>query len=304
MEEAFLAWLRERLGPAPGLDVGPGDDAAVLRLGDERCVVTSDLLAEGTDFLGGECPWSWVGRKALAVNLSDLAAMAARPRAAVVSLLLPRRHGLEIAQAMYEGLLELAAEFAVPIAGGDTNTWEGPVVISITALGEVTPHGSWLRSGARPGDRILVTGRFGGSRLGRQFHFVPRVREALELNARYEVHAAIDVSDGLSLDLWRMACASRCGAMLELDRVPISEDATRLAARPDDDRSALDHALADGEDFELILAASPPEAEQMLQDQPLDVPLACIGEFLPREGLWSRTADGPPEELPPRGYWH
>src|SRR5207248_8962470 len=120
-----------------------------------------------------------IGRKALAVNLSDLAAMAAKPVAALVALALPRQGGEKIAKELYEGLLPLAAEFDCPVAGGDTNSWDGPLVISVTALGEVPPDRRWLRSGAHPGYAILVTGHFGGSILGPQFSFTPRVKEAL-----------------------------------------------------------------------------------------------------------------------------
>ncbi len=151
-------------------------------------------------------------REALAVNLSDLAAMAARPLAAVIALALPRHDALRIAQELYEGLLPLAERYGVAIAGGDTNSWDAPLAVAITLLGTPGPRGPLLRSGARPGDRILVTGAFGGSILDRHFDFEPRVHEALLLASRYDLHAGIDVSDGLSLDLSRLAAASGCGA--------------------------------------------------------------------------------------------
>ncbi len=162
--------------------------------------------------------------------------MAAQPVAAVIALALPRHDVLALgplglAQQLYEGLLPLADEFDVAIAGGDTNTWDGPLAISITLFGTPTTKGPLTRSGARPGDRILVTGSFGGSILGRQFDFQPRVREALLLAERYELHAGIDVSDGLSLDLNRLAAASGCGAVMELSRVPISAAAQELTAQ-------------------------------------------------------------------------
>ena len=143
--------------------------------------------------------------------------------------------------------------------------------ISITALGTVTARGPLLRSGARPGDRILVTGSFGGSILGKHLDFEPRVAEALLLAERYELHAGIDVSDGLSLDLSRLAGESGCGAVVDLLQIPVSEAAHALAAQNADGRTALDHALADGEDFELVLAAPPEAAEAILRDQPLDM---------------------------------
>jgi len=303
MEAEFLTWLRGRLPPHPRLRLGVGDDAAILQLAqDARCVVTSDMLNDGVDFLWDQCDGPLAGRKSLAVNLSDLAAMAARPLAAVVSLALPRRNALEVACQLYEGLLPLAAEFGVAIAGGDTNVWDGPLAISITAIGEVTERGPLLRSGARPGDAILVTGRFGGSLMGRHFRFTPRVREALLLNERYALHAGIDVSDGLSLDLSRLAQESGCGAVLELEAVPIHDAAYRIAAGGG--ATPCEHALGDGEDFELILAVPAEEATRLLADQPLNVPLSRIGSFIAEPGLYRAQADGRRQPLPPRGYEH
>ncbi len=302
MEFDFLAWLRDRLPSHPQLLLGPGDDAAVLRLlGD--CVATTDLLTEGVDFRLSECDSRRVGRKALAVNLSDLAAMAARPVAAVIALALPRAGALELAIQLYEGLLPLAEQHHVAIAGGDTNTWDGPLAISITALGETTPRGVWTRSGARPGDVVLVTGALGGSILGRHFDFEPRVNEALQLQEQYEIHAAADVSDGLSLDLWRVCEASGCGVELDLTAIPVHEDACRLASLRQDGVSPLEHALGDGEDFELILAVPPMQAAQLLNVQPLGVPLTRIGQFIAERGLWSHDLHGR-RPLTPRGFRH
>jgi thiamine-monophosphate kinase len=251
MESEFIAWLRKRLPPHPQLFLGPGDDAAILQLGrNARCVVTVDMLNDGVDFRLSDIDARRAGRKALAVNLSDLAAMAARPVAAVVALALPRIGGAELAVALYEGMIPLAEQYGIAIAGGDTNSWDGPLAISITAIGEPTPRGLWLRSGAKPGDKILVTGSFGGSIFGKHLDFEPRLNEALLLNDRYEIHAAIDCSDGLSLDLSRLAAESNLGAVVDLSAIPISSAAKDGSHAPD----ALNHALSDGEDFELILA--------------------------------------------------
>ena len=191
------------------------------------------------------------------------------------------------------------------IAGGDTNSWDGPLVVSVTAIGETTTAGSLLRSGARPGDRILVTGSFGGSILGKHLDFEPRVREALLLKDRYVIHAGIDVSDGLSLDLSRLAAESRCGAVLEPGRVPVSEAAVELARQRADGVTPLGRALADGEDFELILAVPPDTAAKLLTEQPLtNVPLSDVGYFIAEPGLWHIGADGQRQSLAPRGYEH
>jgi thiamine-monophosphate kinase len=305
MEQRLIEYLRKRIPPHPRLLLGPGDDAAVLSMaGTDRCVITVDMLTDHVDFELSQSDPKRIGRKALAVNLSDLAAMASRPLAGVAAVVLPRRGGMELAVSLYEGLLPLAEKYALAIAGGDTNSWDGPLAISITLLGEVTTRGPLCRSGAKPGDRIVVTGQFGGSILGRHFDFEPRVAEALLLADRYTLHAGIDVSDGLSVDLGRIAQESRCGAVVDLETVPVAAAAEQLSQSQNDGRTPLDHALSDGEDFELILAVPPDEADRMIRDRPVDVPLTVIGEFIDRPGLWRRDPSGVLIPLPPRGYQH
>jgi thiamine-monophosphate kinase len=310
MEIPFLHWLREKIPPSPHISLGIGDDAALLaqRTG-QQTVVTTDMLMEGTDFILQECGAAAAGRKALAVNLSDLAAMGAKPVAAFVSIAVSKRFGedaaLTVAKQLFAGLLPLAAEFECAIAGGDTNSWNGPLVISVTAIGEVPVGRAWLRSGARAGDAILVSGKFGGSILGRHLTCVPRVREAQQLQQmNAEVHAAIDVSDGLSLDLSRICAASGCGARIELTAIPVSEAAMELAAQDDAIKTPIEHALSDGEDFELILAVPPHEAERLLREQPLGTQLTQIGWFTPEPGLTQQLPNGEVLPLQPRGYEH
>jgi thiamine-monophosphate kinase len=306
LESDFIAWLRQRVPPHPQLLLGPGDDAAILRLGDRAdCVVTVDLLTEGVDFDSKTVSARRVGRKALAVSLSDLAAMAARPVGMVVAVALPRHGGRQLAVDLFEGLAEMAERYGVAIAGGDTNSWDGPLVVSVTAIGQTTAAGPLLRSGAKPGDRILVTGTFGGSILGKHLDFEPRVNESLLLAGLCRLHAGIDASDGLSLDLSRIAAESGCGAVIDLDRVPISPAAYELAGQQADGRSPLDHALSDGEDFELILAVAPGDAQRLLSDQPVaPLQLTDIGQFIAEPGLWQITAGGERQPLQPRGWEH
>jgi len=325
MESELIEHLRKRLPPHPLLRLGVGDDAAVLRMaGTEDYVLTVDLLTDHVDFELAEVGPRRAGRKALAVNLSDLAAMASEPLAGVVALALPRKGGMELAVELYEGLLPLAEQYGVAIAGGDTNSWDGPLAVSVTLIGKVTAAGPLKRSGALPGDRIVVTGSFGGSILGRHLDFQPRVAEALVLASRYKLDAGMDVSDGLSIDLAHLARESGCGAIVRTEAVPIADDAHRLAEQEKGtgpicrngpkgashklDLSpfppALEHALGDGEDFELILAVPPDEAERMLADQPLEVPLTPIGQFIAEPGLWQEDAKGRRAPLVPRGYQH
>jgi thiamine-monophosphate kinase len=301
MEAQFLQWLYERLPPHRHLKIGAGDDAAVIAgLSSRGTVITTDLVSDGVDFRLGEVDPRRVGRKALAVNLSDLAAMAAKPQAVVVAIALPRlgtEEALALAIALYEGMLPLSEELDVPIVGGDTNTHDGPLVLCGTAIGAVSERGPLTRHGGRAGDRLLVTGTLGGSLAGHHLDFMPRVREALLLHESYEIHAGMDISDGLALDASRLAESSGCGAVLDVDRVPIS-DAARNMAEP------LQRALGDGEDFELLLAVAPGEAARLLDNPPVACGLTDVGELISTAGLWQRETSGEVTPLEPSGWLH
>ncbi len=311
METEFIHRIRESVSDSsPFVPLGIGDDAALLATRGNDTVVTVDMLTDGVDFLLEQADPELIGRKALAVNLSDLAAMAAIPTAIVVAVSLPRKScrtgvgtlsTLELAGKLFHGIQTLARRYDVAIAGGDTNSWDGGLVLAITAFGKPTDRGITRRSGAKPGDRIFVTGPLGGSLLGRHFTFEPRVREALALNARYEIHSAIDISDGLSLDLSRLIAESKCGAILWETAIPISDDAYRR----NDSMTPLEHAIYDGEDFELLFTVSPETAEALLRDQPLEEPVYEIGEITPGDAaIRILTADGVMIPHQPRGYLH
>ena len=309
METDFVDWLLGRIPTDPRLEVPPGDDAAVLRPpAQRRTVVTVDMLTEGVDFvLGAGCTPEAVGHKALGVSLSDLAAMGARPEAAFVAVCLPRAGGDALARGLFAGIEPLARRHGVVVAGGDTNAWDGPLVASVTALGSVAPGMAWRRDGARTGDAIVVTGRFGGSLLGRHLAFEPRCREALAIAGGFAVHAAIDVSDGLSLDLARLLHASRRGGIVRLADVPIHPDAVRMSGLPGDGREPLDHALGDGEDFELVLTMPPDAARALVAAAtapPLELPVTIIGAVTEAPGLVAEDAGGGRRPLAPRGFVH
>jgi thiamine-monophosphate kinase len=306
MESDFVAWLLARLPADRRFEVAPGDDAAVLRPpAGRRTVVTVDMLMDGVDFvLGPDCSPRQVGHKALAVSLSDLAAMAARPEAAVVAVSLPRSGGQAIAEGLHEGIVALAATHGVALAGGDTNSWDGPLVVSVTAIGSALPGRAWRRRGARPGDVVVVTGPCGGSLLGRHLDVHPRCREAAAIDERFVVHGAIDISDGLSLDLSRLMAASGTGCLLSLAAIPIHADAIRMSRQLADGRSPLDHALTDGEDFELLLAMPPADARALVADPPAELRPAIIGEVGDTPGLTALAADGTRRPLEPKGFLH
>jgi len=299
-EFAYIDWLRRQTPADARVILGPGDDTAVLRFTPGAdCLVTTDMLLDGSCFILAEAGPRAVGRKAMAVNLSDIAAMAGKPVAAVVSVGLPRSGGRALAEELYRGLREVADEFQTALAGGDTNSWDGPLTISVTLLGEATPRGPVRRSGAKPGDWLLVTGPLGGSMRGKHLTFTPRIREALQLHELADLHALIDISDGLAADLAHICEESRCGALLRAESIPISDDARQM----NDARSPLDHALGDGEDFELIAAVSPDDARRVVATQPIPgLTLYHIGECV-EQGMWLER-EGQREVLPPRGYVH
>jgi thiamine-monophosphate kinase len=305
VEREFIHWLQQRLPATSRIQVGIGDDAAVVQVGScESIVVATDMLMDGVHFDLSTCAAARAGHKALGVNLSDLAAMAATPLAAFVSLALPRDKARDVGRQFIEGMALLSGEYDCPIAGGDTNVWSGPAVVNVAVIGAAGPRGAATRSGARPGDWILVTGAYGGSMLGRHLDVTPRVREARRLHSEYEIHATIDVSDGLAIDLSRVAEASECGAVVKLDEVPIHSDAHEVAQRFANGPSPLEHALGDGEDFELILAVSPEEGRRILSEWSLEVPIARVGEFVQEIGLWSEDASGKRTPLSPAGFEH
>src|SRR5262245_41869847 len=300
-EFAFIDWVRKRTAHTAEVIVGPGDDAAVLRPPTRPQLVTTDMLLDGSCFRLAEAGPYRVGRKAMAVNLSDIAAMAGVPTAAVVSVGLPRDGGRDLAEQLYLGMRAVADEFRVVLVGGDTNSWDGPLAISVTVLGEATERGPGLRSGARVGDWLMVTGPLGGSILGHHLDFTPRVREALRLHEMADLHAMIDISDGLAKDLHHICEESRCGALLYANRIPVTDAARQLGAR--DGRTVEDHALSDGEDFELVFTVAPADGDRWLREQPgAGIAVCRIGEIL--EDGYSIERAGKRERLEPRGYEH
>lgn len=299
----YIRWIRGQTLVASGVLVGPGDDCAVLTPRSRATLVTTDMLMDGVDFVLADLDPVAIGRKAMAVNLSDIAAMAGVPTAVVVSVSLPKHPPggttRDLAEQLYRGMREVADGFGVPIVGGDTNTWDNGLVISVTALGEVTERGAVLRSGAKPGDVIFVSGRVGGSILGRHLAPTPRIREALVLRQFVNIHAMIDISDGLAADLNHILAESCCGAILNSSSIPIHDDAVALSQRTG--QTPLHHALNDGEDFELIFTVSVADAAILSEQSP--VPVFRIGECVTERGLWLDVG-GNRSRLTPTGWIH
>ena len=247
-----------------------------------------------------------VGWKAMAKTCSDIAAAGCWPVAATVAAHLRPDLNDEWAMELYEGLVACCRQFEFALAGGDLATGGSAVHVAISMLGEGPKEGKdgspWLRNGARPGDALLVTGALGGSRGGRHLSFTPRLNEARALRekAGADVHAAIDISDGLARDVGHLCTESACGVELDRNALPFSDSLKDVS--PDE---ALQHVLGDGEDFELLVAVEPACAERLLASWDHTTPLTRIGTLLPQAaGRCIRGTEGKVEPLPDIGYEH
>ena len=300
-ERRLIDWLRRRIKLPPCVEVGPGDDAAVIRpAAGSRIVVTTDAFLAGTHF-AADASAARIGHKVIAASVSDIAAMGCYPLASFVTLGLARSFGESFVLELGEAMIAAAEKYDAPIAGGDITSWTGPLSVTVTVVGETRGLDPVLRSGAKPGDRIFVTGALGGSLVGRHLDAPPRVREGIFLNAEIGASAMIDISDGLSTDLNHIADESGVGAVVSEAAVPVSEDARELSRG--DGLPALRHALNDGEDFELLFTVPPEKAARLRQAWPFDLAVTEIGEMGGREVVLEH-ADGSRERLEPRGYEH
>ena len=320
-EFELIARLTRSLPTNDSVLVGPGDDCAVLDLGLENRVLLfkTDAVVEGIHFTA-DTPPEKIGHKALARCLSDIAAMAGTPTCALVTIALPRDFRVEVLEGIYRGLSALARRHDVAISGGETTTNPERLLISIALIGWAPRGKATLRSGAKVGDAIFVTGQLGGSLAGRHLDFEPRLAEARWLAAHFPIHAMMDLSDGLAGDLRHILNASGVGAVLLGKSIPISraaKDRTRdLSAAAEGQPSAplptgprksrLLAALTDGEDFELLLTVASRDAVPLLdawRRQFPDVPLTCIGRITAGSGLKIKTEHGV-HELHAHGYVH
>jgi thiamine-monophosphate kinase len=274
-EHALIERIRAAAAPSPAwVTVGMGDDAAVLEPARNRSeVITTDAFVEGVHFDRSYVPPAAIGHKALAVNLSDLAAMGAEPRAALLSLLLPPSMAAADFDAMMAGWLALAADHGVTLVGGNISRSPGPLVLDVTLTGTVKPRSILKRTGARPGDGIYVSGTIGaacagfislqrdggGAGAADQARFLrpdPRVRLGLLLGRNRVASACVDASDGLADALRQLATASQVGIDIDGDVVPVPEAARACLAgqgAPD----AFAAAISGGEDYELVFTVPP-----------------------------------------------
>lgn len=320
-EDELIARLRERVRDAggPRLLVGIGDDAAVWQPSrGNRSVITTDALVEGVHFRRDLMSARDAGRRALASNLSDIAAMGARPVLATIALSFPPHTDPAWLLEAYDGIADLAKQARCAIAGGDI-TRAPAIAFAITVVGEVRASNLKRRDGARPGDVVAATGPLGASRAGLRIAAdfpqfaddadlsaalaafrtpVPRLREGRWLGASRHVHAMMDLSDGLSTDLARVCAASGAGAVVE--HVPVHDVARRVAAHTGDDPAAW--AAGGGEDFELLACVGKRAFEHLAGRfrAHFGRELIAVGRIV--DGAGVRLASG--EALPPTGWDH
>jgi thiamine-monophosphate kinase len=320
-EFELIAKLTHALPTNKSVVTGAGDDCAVLDLGvpDKLILFKTDAVVEGFHFTR-ETPPEKIGRKALARCLSDIAAMAGTPTAALVTIALPaapkRSEGgpenfdAEFVAKIYDGINVLAREHGVAIVGGETTTNPERILISISLLGTVPRGKQILRSGAIVGDAIFVTGELGGSLAEKHLDFEPRLAEARWLAENFAIHAMIDLSDGLAGDLRHILNAGKTGAEVLKSAVPISRAAKlaekRLAGTLAPPKPAFVAALTDGEDFELLFTVSSKDAVKLLDEWKKTFPklkLSCIGKIVAGDGILIRDKSGS-HQLNAHGYVH
>jgi thiamine-monophosphate kinase len=251
-EDLLLAQLFRDFRPHREVIVGPGDDCAVLSAPGkgEYLLLKSDCVVEGVHFRPNENARA-VGWKAMMRTLSDFAAMSGVPRHALVTLVISSARESSWVKRLYSGLQAAADRFDVSLAGGETSATRGPLVLVVSAAGVVEKKRCVLRSGGKAGDALFVTGKLGGSGKGRHLRFIPRIEEARWLTRNFEIHAMMDVSDGLGADLPRLAKASRLAFEIDQPRIPRNRGCT------------IADAMNDGEDYELLFAISPNDAARL-----------------------------------------
>ncbi len=252
-EFGLIELIRKRLRHTKGVIKGIGDDSAVIsQFPGKLQLLTTDTLVENIDFKMKEASPEQVGRKLLSVNLSDIAAMGGVPKYSLLTLGLPAKTSMSWLNRFLKGFLSLSARYKVKLIGGDLSN-SGTLWTSLVLIGMIERKNCVYRCGARPGDDIFVTGSLGGSILGKHFDFKPRLNEAREIIKRFHPTSMIDISDGLIQDLRHIMEESAVGADVFASAIPISDAARKLSRI--DKRTALMHAMTDGEDFELIFTA-------------------------------------------------
>ena len=286
---------------------GAGDDCAVLDVGlpDRFLLFKTDSVVEGIHY-DPATPAEKIGHKALGRCLSDIAAMAGTPSAALVTIALPHKFDIHFVEGIYQGINALAREHAVAVVGGETTKNPERTLVSIAMLGFAPRGKAVLRSGAKPGDALFVTGELGGSLTGKHLEFEPRLVEARWLAEHFSIHSMLDLSDGLASDLRHILKASHVGAEILAKAIPIAREVRRMAKSESSAKPPLLAALTDGEDFELLFTVASRDAMPVLDAWKKQFPklkLSCIGRITSGEGISIRDKDGV-RPLTAHGYVH
>lgn len=271
---------------------GIGDDAAVLKYTkDKYLLYTCDMMLEGRHFVRAAGGYL-AGKKALSVNISDIAAMGGTPKYAVISLGVPASLDLRYVDDLYRGIKDVAGRFKIDLVGGDTIASE-KIIINITLIGEVEKKRVALRSGAKAGDLIFITGRIGGSFSGRHLDFTPRLKESLFLVKNFKINSMIDISDGLIADLGHILKSSKAGAIIYERQIPLSGKA-----------KDFNSAVRSGEDFELVFTVPSRQGTSLIKKWPFRTRLSKIGKICSASDLCLIRKDGKKEKIKPEGYSH
>ena len=290
-EFKLIERFRKQIKLDPSVIVGSGDDCAVLEFDKKRYqLFTCDMLVENIDFTLKDNPY-FIGRKAVAVSISDIASSSGLPKHCVISLGIPKNTPLKFLDSLFKGMLDICKEFKINIAGGDLSA-SNKIIIDVTMLGLVEKKYLTLRSAAKSGDYIFVTGELGGSILGKHFNFIPRVREARFLSENFKINAMIDVSDGLTQDLGHILSRSEVGAVIYEELIPLSPQARNLS-----------DGLSSGEDFELIFTLPPREGKKLLSRRIVNFKL--IGEIVDKKyGFKLAYSSGKMKDIKIKGFTH
>ena len=304
---------------------GIGDDCAVIKTDSDRVFLfTTDMLVEGVHFLMDKITPYQLGWKAVAVNLSDIAAMGGKPLFAIVSLAMPVKINVELIHELYRGMKDICANFGVNIVGGDTVASPDKLIINISLLGDGEENMILYRHGAKRGDKIYLTGNIGDSSVGLKIlkneifdigdsrnHFIkahnepqPLIQTGMSISNSKLAHAMIDLSDGLLSDLGHICEESKVGASIFEDRIPISKELKLLSSR--ENFSPLEHALLGGEDYILLFTAperNTPALKQLSREKIIS-PLFMIGEITGEKGMRVVGKNGKFRAVSPKGFDH